>query len=128
MTSPVLSEKELTFIADNYCDPWHVHGSPTFHILDISMINLVKSRLGNRQLPITIGNTGYIYLTSKQISDLAPGWCLDPANRLVFIWDNKLIFQRYTCGGDWMYGYLGQSASNVVSDSLKQQLVTLLEA
>jgi hypothetical protein len=90
----------------DHVNRWHTHGpsflnSSQYNDLNNRVFEQVKTKLENKKLPIYIGNTGYIHI-SEHNNSYENGWCLDDINRLVFIFNNKLYFQRYETGGPIM--------------------------
>jgi hypothetical protein len=116
----LLSETEMNNIASNSCDPWHVHGNVSVHnngIID-NFVESLKIKLPQVELPLKIGPTGYPYLTCPVDQAPTSGWYLDEAHRFNVIINGYLMFRRYTAGGPLMYGKLGLSPSNELSEEM----------
>jgi hypothetical protein len=98
-------------------DRWHTHGNANMFKNDENrnVLDLVKQRLPRIELPIYIGSTGYIEL-STFINTHANCWCTDQLGRVVFVVDDVLYFQRYENGDRIMKGPLSKTCFNDLCD------------
>ena len=93
-------------------DKWHTFGPKCPEDTpEKRLIKIVKEKLQRKEIPITIGWTGYIDLLMP-MSEYPNSWCLDETSRPVFIYNNKLYFQRYENGGPLMQGPLSRGIFN----------------
>lgn len=113
-------------------DPWHYVGCPGWHNCGYgnAFIQLCKDKLPEEKLPINIGWTGYISLTSVPENNTF-AWCTDDVGRFVCIVDGTLVFQRMQNGDLLMYGRItneystfSNQATLEVLDNLRQIILT----
>lgn len=80
-------------------NPWHYTGNSKYHSDDNSaaFIDLCKKYLPSRELPIRLGNTGYLNMSPEDLKQ-PNGWCLDELGRAAILLNGVFMFQRYTEG------------------------------
>ena len=114
---------------------WHTAGpsfisSPSsYNDLNNQVYETVRNKLEKKQLPIYIGDTGYIHMNNQEGNEnIENGWRLDEVNRIVFIFNNQLYFQRYENGGPIMCRSLVNDLGfNTLSQEEKVTLISQLE-
>jgi hypothetical protein len=86
-------------------DPWHYTGIRSVHgdLQSAEFITLCKEKLPQRELPFTIGITGYLDFESDMLSETS-AWCLDKLGRVAILLNGNFMFQRYV-NGDYMMKY-----------------------
>ena len=105
---------------------WHTRGLGNESQLD-PLCQLAMEKLPRMVLPVHIGNTGYIHLNSET-KEFPNSWCVDDMNRVVFIFNNVLYFQRYETSGPIMHNPLSKRCFNEVLRTQQQaELLSQLE-
>lgn len=79
-------------------------------------------KLPQGELPIHVGSTGYIHL-NEQLTTFPNSWCYDELNRVVFIFNNVLYFQRYETRGPVMHNPLSANCFNEILRSEEREKV-----
>lgn len=107
-------------------DSWHYTGSKLFHSDDVSknFLEFCKSKLKKKDLPITIGWTGYVN-ANKNIFSLENSWCTDELGRIVILIDKHLLFQRYTNGDIIMISSDGISYEQITGKVIESIMLHL---
>ena len=98
---------------------WHTRGLGEESTMD-PLCKLATEKLPRLVLPVHVGNTGYIHLSSD-VKEFPNSWCVDDLNRVVFIFDNVLYFQRYETGGPVMHNHLSKRCFNEVLRSEQRE-------
>lgn len=120
-----------TFHTEN--DGFHVHGQHgSFEHSDSRhLINLCKSKLPRKQLPIYIGNTGYVEWRTDEIPVGEYCWDLDQSGRIIVMLGDMWFFQRFIPGDFLMttpiYNSTGRCSWNLMSEDKIGQLTTMVE-
>ena len=91
---------------------WHTRGLGNTSQVD-PLCRLAMEKLPRMVLPVHVGNTGYIHLNSDT-KEFPNSWCVDDLNRVVFIFNNVLYFQRYESSGPIMHNPLSKRCFNEV--------------
>lgn len=83
----------------NGLDPWHYTGSRSYHgdLQSAEFLTLCKEKLPQRELPITLGRTGYLNFELNMLSETS-AWCLDELGRVAILLNGNFMFQRYVNG------------------------------
>jgi hypothetical protein len=78
---------------------WHVQGTSLNQIM-LPLCQLIRNKLTRKDdLPIYVGNTGYIHLNDYKTLNFPDCWTEDDLGRTVFVFENWIYFQRYKSGG-----------------------------
>ena len=88
----------------NRIDPWHYTGSSDRHSCPLGqeMMALIQKKWTKQDFTPTVGSAGYLRDCTSELK--TEHWCTDKFGRMVFTWDGKVVFQRYTKGHHFMCG------------------------
>jgi hypothetical protein len=81
-------------------DGWHVQGF-SMESSVAPICQRARERLTRREYPCFVGSTGYIHINGK-VESLEDGWTVDDLGRTIFVFKNRLYFQRYMSGNSVM--------------------------
>lgn len=103
---------------------WHIQGMNTDNVV-LPLCQLVHSKLSRKDdLPIYVGNTGYIHLHSDD--NLPECWTIDDLGRTVFVFNGYIYFQRYKSGGCVVRKKLDGIGWDAVTKDQEEELITKL--
>lgn len=113
------NSKPLSFIISGNPEEdmeWHVTGGhkPCGNKNESKFSKLCREKLPYRDLPIRVGDTGYINC-DKSILSGENCWCKDSFGRMAIILNGKFMFQRYMEGDDWRVSENGSHSFDVVT-------------
>jgi len=113
-----------------HVNSWHTQGLSSNNKI-LPVCQLVREKLTRKDdLPIHIGDTGYIHLNDYKTTELPDCWTVDDLDRTVFVFENNIYFQRYKSGGCVVCRKLGNiySGWDAVPEEEEQVLISKLKS